>query len=134
MARWIALPLLPAPLLKADWVVVQKVEESGQKQAPAEMTLKIKGDKIRTDVSPEISIIMDTASGDTTTLRHPQKLYLQVSAEASAQLLKQVGRLREEKERQGTAEEPPKLVATGKRETVAGKETKFSRRRRGPSK
>ena len=128
MKRWhvgVALVLLSAPLLRADLLVVQKVEESSPGKQTREITLKVKGDKIRVDVSPEISILMDTASGETITLGHPQKTFLQVSAKASLQLSRKMEQLRDAGEREGTAGESPKFEATGKRETVAGQETRI---------
>ena len=122
---WVALILLGTPLLRADLVVVQKVEESGPSQQTSEITLKLKGDKIRADVSPEISILMDTASGETITLRHPQKTFLQVSADASLQLARRMEQLRDARAVEGIEEEPAKLEATGKHETVEGQETKI---------
>ena len=129
MKRWhvgLALTLLWTPfLLRADLVVVQKVEESGPGKQSQEITLKAKGDKIRVDLSPEISVLMDTATGETITLRHTQKTYLQVSAEASLQLAKKMGQMRDTRAIGGIEDEPAKLEATGKRETVAGQETKI---------
>jgi len=122
---WVALILLGAPLLRADLLVVQKVEESGPGKQSREITLKVKGDKIRADVSPEISILMDTASGETITLRHPQKTFLQVSADASLQLAQKMEQMRDARVMEGIEEEPAKLEATGKRETVAGQETRI---------
>ena len=77
--------LLCCPAVWADLVVVQKVEESGPGKQTGVITLKAKGDKIRVDVSPEISLILDTASGGTITLQHAQKTYMEVSGTAALQ-------------------------------------------------
>jgi len=122
---WMGWVLFSTPLLWGDLVVVQKVEEGGPRKQACEITIKIKDAKIRADISPEISVIMDTASGETTTLHHGQKTYLQVSADAVAQLLKGIERARDESLVRGTTEEPPKLEDTGKREMIAGQETKL---------
>lgn len=116
---------LSTPLLRGDLVVVQKVEEGGSRKQACEITIKIKDAKVRADISPEISVIMDTASGETTTLHHGQKTYLKVGADAVAQLLKGMERTRDERLMRGITEEPPKLEDTGKRETIAGQETKI---------
>ena len=67
---------------------------------------------------------MDTASGGTITLQHPQKTYLEVSGAASLQLSRKMARLRETREREGITETPVRLEATGRRETIAGQETR----------
>jgi len=104
--------------LHADLVVVQKVEGIGQTQA-AEMTLKVKGDKIRVDVAPEISTLTDAATGETTTLLHAQKAYMQISAEAAGQLM---GTL---KGKEDAALTPSAPQATGKHETLSGVDTEI---------
>jgi Domain of unknown function (DUF4412) len=109
---------------RADLILVQKVEESCPAQS-GEMTLKVKGDLVRADISPEISTLTNTATGDTITLRHPQKLYMRINAQSTRELLRQMEKLHEEKRRQNFPEETPKLEATGKRETVSGVETKI---------
>jgi hypothetical protein len=119
----IALALLASPGVKADLVVVQKVEQSGPPRQSMDVTLKIKGDKIRADIGSEISVIMDTASGATITLRHPEKTALEVSGEAARQLMEKMNHLRQASDE--TAEIPPsRIEATGQRETIAGRETR----------
>ena len=44
---WVAWTLLSCPALRADLVVVQKVQESGTSGQTAEITLKVKGEKTR---------------------------------------------------------------------------------------
>lgn len=114
-------------LLHADLVVVQKVEGIGQPQA-AEMTLKVKGDKIRVDLAPEISTLTDAATGETTTLMHAQKAYMQISPEALGQL---AGRLNGKQE---AALPPSTPQATGKHETVNGVDTELYTARLGQMK
>ena len=114
-------------LLHADLVVVQKVEGIGQPQA-AEMTLKVKGDKIRVDLAPEISTLTDAATGETTTLMHAQKAYMQISSEALGQLS---GRMNGNQE---VAVTPSAPQATGKHETVNGVDTELYTARLGQMK
>ena len=122
---WLASTLLLPPVLWADLVVVQKVEENGPGKQAREIILKMKGDKIRVDVLPEISLLMDSATGETITLQHPQKTFLLLDAATSRQLVQKMERLREMEAREGASEPPAKLEATGKRETVAGQETRI---------
>jgi len=116
-----------AALLHADLVVVQKIEGIGQPQA-AEMTLKVKGAKIRADIAPQISTITDAATGETTTLMHAQKSYMQISAEASGQLS---GLLSGNKD---VAVETSAPQATGKHETINGVDTELYTARLGQMK
>lgn len=112
------------PWLKADLVMIQKVEEAGQGQ-PFEIVVKVKGDKIRTDVSPEVSTITNTATGETITLRHSQKTCLRLNDETLEVLQKKLERLQEDNRKNGVSNDPVKLESTGKKETVAGQETKI---------
>src|SRR5437667_7210828 len=49
----------------ADLTIVQKVEGVG---GGGEMTMKIKGDKMRIEISPEITTIFDGGTGELTNL------------------------------------------------------------------
>lgn len=117
------LPLLLSAALtlsaRADLVITQKIEGSGQSGT---MTMKIKGDKIRTDVSPEVSTITDAKSGDVTTIMNSQKSYMVIPASASKALM--------EKMQKGMAQASPgaspaavKLTDTGRKEKVNGYDT-----------
>ena len=65
---------------RADFTIKQKVDGGMQS---GEMTLRVKGDKIRVymPASPggEMSIIMDLSTGDTVTLLHQQKMAVKIS-------------------------------------------------------
>src|SRR5206468_3599637 len=50
--------------LRADLTLIQKVDAAGR---TGEMTMKFKGDKIRIDPAPELSMITDSKTGDTVT-------------------------------------------------------------------
>jgi Domain of unknown function (DUF4412) len=98
---------------RADFTIVQKVEGKG---AGNEITLKLKGDKIRMEASPQMTMIVDGKTGDTITLMNPQKKFLRISGDkvkAIAELAAKYG---------GASEEKPKLVATGKKMTINGYE------------
>ena len=53
--------------LRADLTLVQKVDMAG---TPGQMTIKFKGDKVRIDPAPQMSMITDAKTGDTITLLH----------------------------------------------------------------
>jgi hypothetical protein len=98
---------------RADFTVVQKVEGKGQVN---EITLKIKGDKVRMEATPQITMIVDGRTGDMITLMNAQKKIVRISgdkAKAIAEMAVKYG---------GTTTEKPKLVATGKKMTINGYE------------
>jgi hypothetical protein len=115
-----SLPLIAALSLSArgDFTIVQKVEGKevqGKRQAN-EITLKLKGDKIRMDATPQMTMIVDGRTGDTMTLLNEQKKIVRISgdkAKAIAEMAAKYG---------GTSAEKPKLVGTGKKMTINGYE------------
>ena len=109
------LPLSAALLLslaaaRADFVIVQKVDGLGQQSG--NITVKIKDTKARAELSPQISYILDGATGESLTLMHAQKNYLKVSAAQGKALLEQMQKT------QGASGPPAKPVATGQKEKV----------------
>ena len=102
----------------ADFTIIQKVEgkETEGKRKSNEITLKVKGDKIRMEATPQITMIVDGRTGDTITLMNAQKRIVRISgdkAKAIAEMAAKYG---------GTTNEKPKLVATGKKMTINGYE------------
>lgn len=108
--------LISTALLRADLIVKQKVEGAGQ---TGEVTLRIKGDKIRADLPRDVSSITDAATGEVITLMHPQKSYLRIPAEHTKAMLERMQKLAGAN---GGAEQP-KLQPTGKKEKVGEWET-----------
>jgi hypothetical protein len=101
---------------RADLTIVQKVEGVG---GGGEMTMKIKGDKMRIEVSPEITTIFDGGTGELTNLMNDQKTVVRISADkmkAAAEMIKKFNSKKESAER-------AKLVPTGKKETINGYDT-----------
>ena len=97
---------------KADLTVVQKSEgamNSGQ------LTLRIKGDKARADVSQQISMITDLATGDTVSLNHTAKTMIRISGEEAAKLRTLAAGLK-------PGGELPKLTPTQRKEKVENRE------------
>jgi len=98
---------------RGDFTIVQKVEAKGQTN---EMTLKLKDDKVRMEVAPQMTMIVDGRTGETITLMNTQKKFLRMSADkakAIAELASKYG---------GGPAEKAKLTATGKKMTVNGYE------------
>jgi hypothetical protein len=99
--------------VRADFTIIQKVEGKG---AANEMIMKIKGDKVRVEVNPKMTMIVDGKTGDTITLMNVQKKFLRISgdkAKAIAELANKYS---------GVTAEKPKLTATGKKTTINGYE------------
>src|SRR5436189_2293409 len=101
------------PSARADFTIVQKVEGKAQVN---EITLKVKGDKIRMEATPQMTMLVDGRTGDVITLMNAQKKIIRISgdkAKAIAEMAAKYG---------GGTTEKPKLVATGKKMTVIGYE------------
>ena len=108
MKTLLAALLLGTAPLRADLILVQHVDGSGQS---GDQTIKIKGDKARTDLSPQISMITNGATGDIVTLMHAPKTFLKTTAAQTKAMLEQLKKL-------APSVEGPKLVPTGKKEKV----------------
>jgi Domain of unknown function (DUF4412) len=99
-----------------DLTILQSVEGIGP---ITQMTMKIKGDKARIDVSPQIATIFDGKTGDMINLMIDQKMVVRVSADKMKAAVEMMRKSKPQKE----GAEKPKLVATGKKETVNGYQT-----------
>ena len=98
--------------LHAGFVVVQKVDGAMQSGT---MTIKIDQGRARVDVSPEVSTITNTATGESITLMHTQKSFMKVPAERAQALAERMQKLQAQA---GAASGPGKFTATGKKEKV----------------
>lgn len=83
---------LPA-LSRADYVIVQNVEGGPQ---TGEMTIKIKGDQIRADISPQMSSISNSATGDSIMIMHMMKSYMKISGESTKALMQQMQQMQQQ--------------------------------------
>lgn len=107
---------LPAALIlslaaaRADFIIEQKVDGLGQQSGT--IVVKLKETKARAELSPQISYIIDGASGDSITLMHAQKAFMKVSAEQGKALMEQTQKAA------GQNGAPPKPVPSGLKETV----------------
>jgi len=108
----IAALALPLSLARADLLLVQEVETEGSR---TEMTMRIKGSKVRVDATPMATSIIDTTTGDMVNLIHPQKMVMRMSGAQLADMAKAF--------KPATPEKPvaqPDLKPSGKKETIAG--------------
>jgi hypothetical protein len=101
---------------RADLTIVHKVEGIG---GGGEMTMKIKGDKMRIEVSPQITTIFDGKTGELTNLMNDQKTVVRISADKMKAAAEMINKFSSKKE----SAEKTKLVPTGKKETINGYET-----------
>lgn len=108
VARVLTLLLAAVAVVHADLVIVQKVEGGGQS---GDQTIKIKGEKARCDLTPQVSMIADGATGETITLMHQGRTFLKVSAEQTKAMLDQLQKLRPQLE-------PAKPQPTGRKEKI----------------
>src|ERR1700737_3448845 len=69
---------LALPWARADLTLVQSVEGSSGSN---EMTMKLKGDKMRIDVSPQVTTIIDAKTGEMINLMNDQKKVMRISGE-----------------------------------------------------
>jgi len=76
--------IVVAGIARADVVIVQQVDGMAQ---TGQMTIMVNADKVRADVSPQMSTITNVATGDVTMLMHAQKAYIVMTAAASKALL-----------------------------------------------
>lgn len=100
---------------RADLTIVQNVEGGGPVKT---MTIKIKGDLTRIDPTSEVSTIINSKTGEMVNLLHGQKKFLRLSgdkAKAVAEMATKAGSKKEKGEK-------PKLVSTGRKETINGYE------------
>jgi hypothetical protein len=108
----LAAAVFAAGLARADIVLVQNIDGMGQN---AQMTVTVGASKVRTDVTPQISMITDTATGDVTTIMNAQKTYMVTTAAMSKAMMsaaiQQSGTM-------STNPAPP--VATGKKDKING--------------
>jgi hypothetical protein len=101
--------------VRADLTIVQKVDGAGGLHR---ITMKVKGDKARVEVNPQITTIIDAKTGAITNLMNDKKIVMTIpgdKAKAMAEMAKSF--VKEESPVQAT----PK--PTGKKETINGYET-----------
>jgi len=104
----VALLLAATMLARADLVIVQRVEGGGQ---AGEQTIKIKGDKSRTDLNPTVTMLTDGTTGEMVTLMHSGKTYLKVPQAQMKAMMEQLQKMK-------TGPEPARLQPTGKKEKI----------------
>ena len=98
---------------QADLTLIQKMESKGQ---TSEMALKIKGDRVRMEATPEMTMIVQGKTGDVITLINAQKKFMRISADKAQAIAEMAAKYG------ASTTEKPKLVLTGKKMTINGYE------------
>lgn len=101
---------------RGDLPIVQTVEGSGSVR---QITIKLKGDKARVEVTPQVTTIVDRNSGDMLTLMNAQKKFVRISAEKSKAIAEMAAKYSGDP---AAAAEKSTLRSTGRKETVYGYE------------
>jgi hypothetical protein len=103
---------------RADLTVVNKVEGAGPSN---EMIMKLKGDKMRIEVSPKLATIIDTRTGEMINLMSDQKTVVRMSGDKVKAAMQMAVQFNDKNAHKPA--EKAKLVATGKKEVLNGQET-----------
>jgi hypothetical protein len=120
MKRLSCFALLAAALLasaRADLTIVQKIEGAG---SLPEMTMKIKGDKIRIEATPEVTTIFDGKTGDMANIMNSQKMVMRMTADQAKAAAAMAGNQLTAGTKPG---EKVKVTPTGKKEKINGHDT-----------
>ena len=85
------------------------------------MTIKIKGDKTRADISSQMSSITDTATGDSVMLMHMSKNYMKLSAQKTKALMEKMKQMRAQSDAAADKKDEETFTvpqATGKQQKI----------------
>lgn len=105
--------LLAASLARADVVIVQQVNGAGQS---GQVTVKVSGNMVRTDVSAGISTITDASTGNITTLVHARKAYMVISSASAKSMIDQMTKVLQH----AGAGAPAQPLPTGRKDKING--------------
>ncbi|MEY2564436.1 MAG: hypothetical protein QOH88_2629 [Verrucomicrobiota bacterium] len=111
---------------RGDLTIVQKMEAGG---SVSQITIKLKGEKARIEMAPEVTTIIENRNGDMLTLMNKERKFLRISADKSEAIAEMANKYAGHTK---GAVETAKPVATGKRETINGFEVE-EYVREGPS-
>ncbi len=102
---------------EADLTIVQRADGAGR--GGGEVTIRIKGDLARVDVTPQISTIVDGRTGEVLTLMKDQKAVVRISAKKMKAAAEMISKFSDQKK---TEAGPARLQPTGRKETINGYE------------
>jgi hypothetical protein len=100
---------------RADLTIIQKMDGA---EGIHQITLKVKGDKARVEVNPQVTTIVDAKSGDLTTLLNDRKTVMRISGERAKAMAEMAKSFVKEEAPEQSLPKP-----TGRKETIGGYET-----------
>jgi len=101
--------------VRADLTIVQKVEGT---DGGHEIKMKVKGDRARVEVNPQMTTIIDAKTGEVLNLMNENKFFIRLSAESAKKIADAAKALvKQENVKSGTP------TATGKKEKINGYDT-----------
>ena len=100
---------------RADLTIVQKMDGT---EGMHQITFKVKGDKARVEVNPQVTTIIDTKTGDLTTLLNDKKTVMRISGERAKAMAEMAKSFVQPEAPQQALPKP-----TGRKETISGYET-----------
>jgi len=108
-------------IARADFVITEAMQSA---EVNGNLTMQIKGDKIRVDMdtSPigKVSAIMDLKTGDTVSLMPAQKIAMKIPGAQIKQMLESA-----KKPNKALTDDSPKLIDTGKKDIVGNYQTEI---------
>ena len=87
---------------RADLTIIQKVEGMGG--SARDMTTKMKGDKIRVEMGPQMTAIFNGKTGEMSTLMNDQKIVVRMSADKMKAALEMLNQFTDKAEKKEPAE------------------------------
>jgi uncharacterized protein DUF4412 len=101
----------------ADLTITQQIQKEGPPQeASVTMTLKIKEGKMRLDLNPKVSSIVDLKTGDMISLLHQQKLAMTIPGA----VIKSLQEAHAQEVAKTVGDNPVAPKPTGRKETISG--------------
>lgn len=100
---------------RADLTIVQQMNGA---EGLHKITFKVKGDKARVEVNPQVTTIIDAKSGDLTTLLNDKKTVMRISGERAKAMAEMAKSFVKEENPEQALPKP-----TGRKETIKGYET-----------
>ena len=100
---------------RGDLTVVQKIEGDGSVN---QMTIKVKGDKARIEATPEVTMMVDGKTGEMVNVMNAEKKFMRISADKAKAVAEMVSKYGGAPD----SAEQPKLMPSGRKETINGHE------------
>ena len=100
--------LLATTLARAGYTIVQQIDGNG---TSSQVTVQLEGNKMRSELSPALSVIVDGDTGDSIFLKHDDKTFSRVTPEQARKLWQRMTDAQ-------MKSEPGTLLATGEKKMI----------------